>query len=104
MAAGRALGQPQGRPQPASPRVCAPRDPELAEQALQGLDPLANGDAHLLFVTRNAQRDRRRWEASVPRAVDAERAGCLTFRGRVAWNSRPPVWPQIGVEGHCFPG
>ncbi|KRC76068.1 Beta-barrel assembly-enhancing protease [compost metagenome] len=40
-------------------------DPELAEQALQGLDPLTSGDAQLLFVAGNAQRDQRNWEAAL---------------------------------------
>ncbi|WP_313697066.1 tetratricopeptide repeat protein [Achromobacter sp.] len=40
-------------------------DPELAEQALQGLDPLSSGDAQLLFVAGNAQRDQRQWEAAL---------------------------------------
>lgn len=31
----------------------------LAEQALQGLDPLSSDDAQLLFVAGNAQRDQR---------------------------------------------
>ncbi|MFD4841352.1 tetratricopeptide repeat protein [Achromobacter sp. NPDC058515] len=41
------------------------REPELAEQALQGLDPLASGDAQLLFVAGNAQRDQRNWEQAL---------------------------------------
>lgn len=40
-------------------------DPELAEQALQGLDPLSSDDDQLLFVAGNAQRDQRRWEAAL---------------------------------------
>lgn len=40
-------------------------DPEMAEQALQGLDPLASGDAQLLFVAGNAQRDQRCWEEAL---------------------------------------
>lgn len=40
-------------------------DPELAEQALQGLDPMNSGDAQLLFVAGNAQRDQRNWEAAL---------------------------------------
>lgn len=40
-------------------------DPELAEQALQGLDPLSSDDDQLLFVAGNAQRDLRRWEAAL---------------------------------------
>lgn len=39
--------------------------PELAEQALLGLDPLDSGDAQLLFVAGNAQRDQRNWEAAL---------------------------------------
>lgn len=40
-------------------------DPELAEQALQGLDPMESGDAQLLFVAGNAQRDQRNWEQAL---------------------------------------
>lgn len=40
-------------------------DPELAEQALQGLDPMNSGDAQLLFVAGNAQRDQSNWEAAL---------------------------------------
>ncbi|NMK46262.1 tetratricopeptide repeat protein [Achromobacter sp. Bel] len=40
-------------------------DPERAEQALQGLDPMESGDAQLLFVAGNAQRDQRNWEAAL---------------------------------------
>ncbi|MBB1596143.1 tetratricopeptide repeat protein [Achromobacter sp. UMC46] len=40
-------------------------DPELAEQALQGLDPMDSGDAQLLFVAGNAQRDQRNWEQAL---------------------------------------
>jgi len=40
-------------------------DPELAEQALQGLDPMNSGDAQLLFVAGNAQRDQSNWEQAL---------------------------------------
>ncbi|WP_342066112.1 tetratricopeptide repeat protein [Achromobacter kerstersii] len=40
-------------------------DPELAEQALQGLDPMTSGDAQLLFVAGNAQRDQSNWEEAL---------------------------------------
>lgn len=40
-------------------------DPELAEQALLGLDLMQSGDAQLLFVAGNAQRDQRNWEAAL---------------------------------------
>ncbi|CAB3679549.1 tetratricopeptide repeat protein [Achromobacter pestifer] len=39
--------------------------PELAEQALEGLDPMDSGDPQLLFVAGNAQRDQRQWEAAL---------------------------------------
>lgn len=39
--------------------------PELAQQALRGLDPLTSGDAQLLFVAGNAQRDLRQWEQAL---------------------------------------
>ncbi|MGE8633743.1 MAG: hypothetical protein ACN6P8_09470, partial [Achromobacter piechaudii] len=41
------------------------REPELAEEALIGLDPLDSGDPQLLFVAGNAQRDQRNWEAAL---------------------------------------
>jgi tetratricopeptide (TPR) repeat protein len=40
-------------------------DPELAEQALQGLDPMTSGDAQLLFVAGNTQRDQSNWEQAL---------------------------------------
>ncbi|MBC9903630.1 tetratricopeptide repeat protein [Achromobacter xylosoxidans] len=40
-------------------------DPELAEHALQGLDPMNCGDAQLLFVAGNAQRDQRNWDEAL---------------------------------------
>lgn len=40
-------------------------NPELAEEVLQGLDPLTSGDSELLFVAGNAQRDQRCWEEAL---------------------------------------
>lgn len=40
-------------------------EPELAELALRDLDLLSSGDAQLLFVAGNAQRDQRQWEQAL---------------------------------------
>ncbi len=41
------------------------RHPELAQEALRDLDPMTSGDAQLLFVAGNAQRDQGEWEQAL---------------------------------------